>query len=134
MSSPSFTTVLLADGSAIKTNVNGRNFDGDKGSIFFQGRSISVSYNKDGMWEEVIEEKEENTELTNHIKAQEAELEKYYPGQVEELANLTNSTPDEVNFAVKSLCREMRQDKFSTINTLLMFHRTVKHQRTLKNQ
>lgn len=74
----------------------------------------------------------DHEQLANHIKTQEAELEKYYPGEIEELANLTNSTPGEVNFAINSLCREMRQDKFATINTLLMFHRTVKHQRTLK--
>lgn len=74
MSSPSFTTVLLADGTAIKTDVNGRNFEDRSGSILFQGRSISVHVNNDGMWEEVVEKKNTSTVLLLNGTKIEAEI------------------------------------------------------------
>lgn len=64
MSSPNFTTVLLVNGSEIEAEIVVLSRDGNNGCAVVGGNTsfpIPIHKNAFGVWEEVIEEKEDGT-------------------------------------------------------------------------
>lgn len=62
-------------------------------------------------------------ELQQRLQEQEALLESYYPGQIEELARLVHEEEEVVKRKIEYMARTRNQSKFVIIDNLLTYHR-----------